>query len=1117
MRSFCCMKSTGVFLLTVSGWLGGNAVAQSTLGSITGVVKDPSGASILGATLTLTNVDENTKGTALSSSEGLFEFPNLKPGRYTVSADHEGFTRVTTPEILLDARQTREADLTLALASSIQNVVVTAQVPLVDTEDGTISDSKGFDEIDRLPLNYRATFMSSNSPFQAILTTPGMQQTGGRFSLAGGLPGQINVSLDGISVTSVLYGDQDPSMTPSPEILQEFRVSSVDNSAEFGQMGEIAMVSRGGGNQIHGSAFWYLQNAALDATYYGSSSKQAKVYNTFGGSFSGPLTVPHLYHGRNRTFFFVDYEGARQPQSQLNQETVPTAAMRSGDVSGLNLANGGIVDPLTGLPFPNNQIPATRFSSVAENLINGYFPLPNTVNNGNGINYRDLTHVGAQQDGYDIRVDHHIGPKQWLYARWTWKSITEEYDNWPLPVVPVDLGYKNLVISHTFTPRADLSNELRIGFTRTTDVEHFPIQGTTAVASLGLMGLNLSNVAGSGGFPVFYSGDGSFPYISGGGRPENDVSRNYQATDALTWIRGRHTLKFGAEIRRVGNQRTLHSAGGDDFGEFDFTGAFSGNSFTDLLLGLPFDTDYDALGPNLDESATDAAFFAQDRWKVTNSLTIQAGLRWEVHPPFEEAHGNIANFDTQNGAVIIPDNSLPPSPGFLAAINACSVTAVPGCTQVLTASQAGLPNGLRHTYYGDWDPRLGFAWQPSSDGKTVIRGGIGGYTESLLGWFAYGPTGVATSDVRQYQNNLQQNGSFLYQFPNATPPLFPVSGLSPEEFETGVNPNFKDPRTWQWNFTIERELPWKTVFQASYIGTQSAGLPVLVDYNQVPVSTQPYSQARAPFPNFALIDALDPIGFSNYQGMQVELSHRFLRGIFFQASYVLSKDIGEAGSVGTVNFPLEYSQKPVEDRFNTRLDRGILPGTRRNRFLLTGVFALPFGQGRAVGSTWHGVRQGVLGGWELSTVTLIQSGQYATPWLPGSDDQSNTDEAGRGVGARPDRIGNGNLPSAENGKIWDSSAFPLVPKGAGRFGNAGVGILEGPGTVAISAGLAKNTRLTEKLHCRIEASFTNLPNHPNFSAPVANLAAPTFGYLTSTLGDDNAGNRTGQLALRFDF
>jgi len=380
------------------------------------------------------------------------------------------------------------------------------------------------------------------------------------------------------------------------------------------------------------------------------------------------------------------------------------------------------------------------------------------------------------------------------------------------------------------------------------------------------------------------------------------------------------------------------------------------------------------------------------------------------------------------------------------------------------------PTGCATLTIGDWNPRLGLAWQPWSNGKTVIRGGIGRFTQSLLGQFAWAPTGIATSDTRTYVNYQGPGVLPLFTLPNVSPPLSNLGSGGIEIFgPAGVDPNFRDPYSYQWNFTIERELPWSALFRATYTGVQSVGMPVIVDYNQVPPSTAPWSQQRTPFPLWANLYSLEPIGFSNYQGMQLEASRRFRHDLFFQTSDVLAKDLGEAGAPPpSGNFPTEYTgnaANAITDRFDTRYDRGNLSGARRNTFLLNGLFPLPLGKERAIGAGWHGLEQGLLGGWELSTVTLIESGPYQTPRINNSLDRSNTGlvpPGVRSVQARPDRIGNGNLANPTTQMWYDPSAFVPVPKGAGRFGDAGAGILEGPGTVAIAMGLAKTFQLSEK-------------------------------------------------------
>jgi hypothetical protein len=307
--------------------------------------------------------------------------------------------------------------------------------------------------------------------------------------------------------------------------------------------------------------------------------------------------------------------------------------------------------------------------------------------------------------------------------------------------------------------------------------------------------------------------------------------------------------------------------------------------------------------------------------------------------------------------------------------------------------------------------------------------------------------------------------------------------------------------------------------RASYIGVQSVGIPVLADFNQVAASTVPFSTSRRPLPRWGRLQSAENLGFANYQGLQLGVTRRSRDGSsFLQTGYVLSRDLGAVSAAGRTAFlPPEMYQFPLTDRFNTRYDRGELTGTRRHRFLVTGLVPLPFGKGRLVGREWNRLTDAFLGGWELSTFTMVQSGSFQTPTMGAAFDRSNTNSLGRGVSARPDRIGNGNLPDPTMDRYYDKSAFVHPPAGAGRFGNAGGGILVGPGAIAVAAGLSKTFQLGGAARLRMEATFTNLPNHPNFYPPSVNIDDVNFGKLMFAQPAENAGNRTGQVGLRIDF
>ncbi len=1093
--------------------------AQSTFGTIVGSIRDPSGAAVLAAAITVREIDKNTSRSAKSDGDGLYEIVNLKPGRYEITAVKTGFATAKVAEARLEARQTIRADLKLLLAPLEQTVQIAGAVPLVNTENPTISDTKTFEQITELPLNYRG---ATTSPLIATIIVPGVQHDAfGGVSLGGGLPAQIEYTTDGISTHSSWSGPNG-NMYPSTESLSEFKVTSVSNNAEFGQMGDVTVVTRGGANRMHGSALWYHQNAALDATIYGSPEKQAKVFNTFGASLSGPLDLPKVYRGRNRTFFFVDYEANRQPHSYLEQLSVPTAAMQAGGLDGV--PGSPAVDPLSGAPFPGNAVPKGRINPVAKTLLEKYYPLPNYDTSGTTYNnYRRLVPTFNDTDGYDVRIDHVLSSRQQIFGRWSWKKISTLWSNDLLPRSHWGEFDRNLVVSHNYSIRPNLFNEFRFGVGLAFNREDFPILGTDAVATLGLQGLDLSNSRGMGGFPAFWFADGTDFAGIGHGRSAPFESRNWQYTDSLSWIRGRHTMKFGVDVRRIGYQSRLSFGENGEFGAFFFNqGAFSRNAFADLLLGLPTEDNYGIVGPNLNERATHTHLYGQDEWRVNDHLTVSFGLRWSLHPPMTEDAGNITNFDRTTGDVIVPDHTLPAAPRFLAAINACpgTTTAIP-CTKIVTASQAGLGLGLRRTYYGNWAPRVGFAWRPFSNKKTVVRSGFGIFTQAVNGWTAWGVTGVHTSDVRTYTNFQDPGTRPLYVLPQVSGGPLALPDVGNQNFSVAIDPGYKDPRTYQWSFTIERELPRDTTVRVSYVGVQSVGLTLLMDLNQQHVSTVPFSASRRPYPAWNQVSSYENLGFASYNGLQAEASHRLSRGLFVQTSYVLSKNIGNAGSMfgglAAQAFPIEAFQRPITDRFNTRLDRGDLAGSRRHRFLFTGIWQLPVGKGRAFAKRMNPLANAILGGWDLSTITLVQSGPFLTPLISARLDQSNTDMV-RNFIARPDRIADGNLANPTPDQWWDITAFTPTPQGAGRFGNAGVGTLRGPGTIAVAGGLFKSFSVTERLRLRVEATFTNLPNHPNFAAPGQWVDRPgSFGKTTSVQGQENSGNRGGQVGARLDW
>jgi len=1096
--------------------------AQSTFGSIVGVAQDPSQATIAGATIKVRNLDENISRTAASDADGNFQFLNLKPGRYEITASVSGFADFKISEVQLDARQSLRIEVKFQLAQIGESVQVSGGDTAINTENATIGASITGGNIEQLPLNYRG---ATTSPLAAIAAIPSVQQdSNGAVSIGGALPSQVAYSVDGVSAANNRQNGALPNLYPSSEILGEFKVTAFNNNAEFSQVGDVTVTTKGGGNQFHGSLFEYLQNSALDANVYGFVTKAPKSFNTFGGSFSGPISIPHLYDGKDKSFFFVDYEGNRRRTSTPIQLLVPTADQRAGDLS--SLTSSPIIDPTTSKAFAGNIIPSNQISQTARALLANYYPLPNSTATSNA-NLFLQTSIPSNTDGYDVRIDQVLNKKQSIYGRWSWKNISSALPNGLLPSDQIAEQNRNLLISHNYAISSTVINEFRFGISRFSSTVAFPIKAADALSQLNIVGLNIGDHPDNHAFPTFNFSDSTGLATIGRDKTGTTRSSTTQFTDNLTWIKGKHTMRFGADVRRLGYADIESFGGSDDFGQFVFSaGQFSGNAFGDFLLGLPTFNYVAQSGPDIVASTTHYAMYGQDEWRVNDKLTLSFGLRYTLMPPFADNNGNLGAFNYADGGMIVPDK-LTPRLTFLQSINACG-TGPNGqgldpnlkCVSIKKASEVGLPQGLRQTYRGNLQPRLSFAYRPFKDSRTVIRGGFGIFTMTNLGQLSFNITDIASSVVRTYTNADPVTGAPRFRFPSPFYSATVQQFIGSSDFYQNTPTNYRDPQSAQWNLTVERSLPGDMDLRVSYVGMNSYRMNLTIDLNQVKPNTRGYDPALRPYPNWNRILSSENLGFANYQALQTELNKRLKRGLFFQASYSWAKSLANYGGDAPPGFAPEVIYgTAVADAFSLRNERGNVAGTRRHRFLFSGVYDLPIGTGKPFLAHMNPVLNGVLGGWQLSTVTLIQTGPFLTPtYSAGVVDPANVNIFNRGSQLRPDRVGSGNVSNPTPDNFFDINAFAAPPANAGRIGNAGVGILVGPGTVAVSGGLAKTFSVSEKVKLRFEATFTNLPNHPNFAPPATDVTTPaTFGKTTTVQTAENAGNRTGQLSLRLNF
>ena len=1125
--------------------------AQSTFGTILGSVKDNSGAIVPKATVKLTDTDENTSRETTTNGNGDYEFVNTKDGHYKLEVSSPGFQPYTATELQLVARQTLRIDVSLQVGQVSSTVEVKALAGVITTDTPTIQSNLDGNALLTLPGNVRGG-NGSTSPYALIATLPGVQpDDSGNFSIQGGIQSMSQFSVDGISISNVGGNSPLTEAFPSLESIQEIKVQGVGNTAEYAEVGDVTTISKSGTNEMHGDMFWYFQNRDLNATAFGQTEKPALVGNDFGAAMGGPVLIPRLYNGKNKTFFFGTYEGFRYPRGSSIQNEVPTQALRNGDFSGGVI----ITDPTTGKPFPNNQIPTSRINSVAQGFLSLY-PLPNAgdLNSVHAANYIANRDSSLHSDQYDVRVDHYLTSNMSLFGRWTWKSRGfAGPQNLAVPSEDFTDKYKMLVVSWNWNLRPNLINEFRFGFTLNPFTQTLPFDGAKFTNSLGLVGVGPT-------FPFNGLPDLNITGYTGLNTDRgNSVSQNntYQWNNNTTWTVARHTMKFGFDIRKIKAVSALGFLSGDNYGQYNFSGSFTGDPFADFLLGFPHDTAIDQVKHDNYGLSMQYALFVQDAFHVSSRLTLEYGLRWEYHPGYTDQFGNIGNFDpsvAKSGLVVYPNGAESTlAPGFLQSFDACpqynsttgpSVNGAP-CTPVFDASHAHLPQGLRTA---PWRivPRFGFAYRPFTNDKTVFRGGFGMFDTPSMGSIYYALTGTLQSATYQF-NNIAANGGPIFQWPNIRTggSGIIVAPYGTAYFGTANDIHWKEPYTMQWNFSIDRDLGFNTGLRVSYIGQGTRDLVYAPNLNQSYYSTT-YYQAQPlssrPFPNWGTVNDRAVGATMNYNSLQAEVSHRFTHGLTFNSSYTFAKNLADNQGPVPDHFADENAGHRSMDLYDLKAEYGPVWGTRKNRWLTTAVYELPFGRGRHFMSSASRLADGVLGGWRLSNIFLWQTGPFETPYF------NNGDPSGTGSGfQRPqhvDRIANGSISNPTASQWFNTSAFvcPATPGWTlgqactigdnpgvdlapiGRFGNGGIGVVTGPGTVNLSTSLGKSFAITERLKIKIEGSFTNVLNHVNLADPVNAIDNSSFGQITSARGgttpgggSDFGGYRTGQISARIEF
>jgi hypothetical protein len=1108
-----------VYCLAVGiiGQFGATAFGQSTFGEFVGTVRDPSGSVVGAAVVKATNTGTSAVRSSITDANGGYTLVNMEPGDYELSIETPGFQVAKFAGITLTARQTIRQDAILSLTSQAQvvNVSEAAEAP-ISTEVSNIAETKLGRELIDLPVAIASRASGSTSPITTLSTQPGVQtDASGNLSIAGEKPSMLSASLDGISTVSPKGSSPISELFPSFDGIAEIRVSEINNTAEFSGVSDITTISKSGSNMFHGSLYENNQVSALDARNRFSATKAHLVLNDYGSSLGGPIIVPKLYNGKNRTFFFMDYEGLQKPNQSLAFDSFPTAAMRQGNLS--TYLPTAIKDPLNNeQAFPGNIIPLTRITPLSLAVQNYFWPLPNYGAAGAiANNYQQLFPANISSNAGDMRVDQKVTSKNTAFARLTYKrreTLTAPTAS-PLLGGGTSLendygisGADNYVITPNFV------NEARVGYTGTNTGSNY---NYTAQGIESDLGLQLAGPPPPGAAAPSFSISGFTG--TGGGTTGISKTNTLQFLDNLTWTKGRHNVKFGGDFRYLRGLYTNVFAS-NRMGSYTFnnsnTKSYIGEPYGAFLLGIPDSSGMaTVINPDTFGYGHALGVYIQDDWKVTSRLTINYGLRYEYHPAWRDHYNNEADFLPNyysstngvavHGAVVVPDLAVPTNidAGFVQSI---------APTPILTASQANIPQSLKFSPKTDFGPRVGFAWRVTKDGKTVIRGGYGRFIETELGNAADGAWAVEASDVASFTNSFV-NGKPTYSFPYAVPSNIAIPGS--QSFDYGVDPYYKDPIVQQWNLTVERDLGFQTGLRLSYNGSHGTNLGISENLNQLAPNTVGYTAAlpSAPYPLFHSIIFDTNGGISNYNSFSATVNKRFSKGLQFQSSYAFTRDLSDDGGTAPSGFPGEGGGS-VTTIQNPMLDYGNVAYSRKNRFQTTFLYAPQF----HVGNRFAGQ---MVNGWELAGVLLLQSGPFLTAVGSGIDPAGINAPNGGGGNERVDIV-SGVSPYATNwttAQAYNPAAFSVPANNIGRFGYEPVGFIHGPGTEALSLSAFRSVVFKERMRLRVGISAANSFNHENYGNPALTLGLSTFGATTSLQSAEGAGPRQVQLTGRFTF
>jgi hypothetical protein len=1147
---FRCTLLCAFLLASMLAW------SQRITASLGGIVRDPTQATIPGATVIITNSGTASAFRTITDRDGRFQAPSLPAGQYDISIEAAGFKRLERKGLVLSVDQSAELTFNLELGSTAESVEVAGEAPLLETSNAEVGQVINNKSIVNLPLNQR-------NPFSLILLAPnvtgsvGSGMTGLQFNVNGGRSGTTDVLLDGVSSSPPTDSFNGLSIFPSVDAVQEFKVQTNNYSAEFGLSGGgvINLIYKSGTNEFHGTAYEFLRNSVMDANNFFANRQGQKLASfkrsQFGISFAGPVLIPKVYNGRNKTFFFFDYEGLRQRSAANLLASVPTAAERTGDFSQVKTASGApitIYDPVTTIlagstytrtPFPGNIIPPDRINTVSGNVVK-YWPSPNTPGGGGGQinNYVASSAAPYNIDQYDIKGDQVIGDRQRVSLRWSQRSPTTSPAVFlPQPIAvaqnaaTTSNGAFGAALNYTFTKSPSDLIEFRYGISRVLN-QTATVSQNFDPTQLGFPSYIRAN-ANALGFPGFEFAN---YYSLGVGSQLGQgllgmVTQSWALSN--TKILSRHTLKFGAEVRALTNN--LNQTG-RSIGDYSFSttltqgpnalasSSTAGDDFATFLLGLAGGT----LTHNFkidDTTSQYAAGFLQDTWKLTGRLTLNIGVRYELFIPRVERHDRDVYLDFS-------------SPSPLAGPS--GISTLKGGLQYVGVN--GNPRSQFDTQWKDFSPRFGFAYQAMK--RMVVRGGYGIFY-SLSPTEAAGTvsqTGFRTdSTVFGTIDGVTPAYYLSDPFPNAS--FVPVTksslGLATAT-GTGISGPLRyapAPYSQSYNLGIQYQLPKDWLLDATYTGSRGSQLLWNVGFNQLPVADlalgsqllqtvkNPFfgiitnngplntatTQLRyllAPYPQFTGVGwGYQPGASSDYNALLIRIEKRFTRDLGLLLSFTRGKSMDDSSSNNTGNFNGNGTQQDYNNRHG---DWSLSTFDVSRRLVASFVYNVPFGKGKQFGAHWNRAVDSVLGGWQANGIITMQTG---IPLALSASNVGNIFNAGE----RPNNNGATGLLSgsveSRLAKYFNTAVFSQPA--TYTFGNVSRTLpdIRTPGARNLDLSLFKHFAITEHLTLEFRAESFNAFNTPIFGGPNTSVTASTFGVITTQA---NAPRQT-QLALKLIF